>query len=240
MSSIWVLDGARGAASRVTIGLPPDRSPVWSPDGTRLVFASRRDGAADLYVTAASGGGHEETLFRSPESKRPTDWSADGRFLLYSTSSTKTGSDVWVLPLAEERRHQPLVQTSFNESQGRFSPDGRWVAYVSDQSGRDEVYVRGFPQPDGRWQVSTDGGSHPRWGRDGRELFFVSAGQLMAVPIQSGPTPDVGTPRVLFVMRESGGYDTAPGGRFLVKMPVRERDTTGLHVILNWMSELQR
>ena len=134
----------------LTTGPTLNLSPLWSPDGARIVFVSRRDGVEGLYTTDAAGGGTEQIVHQSPESKHPTDWSPDGRFLLYSTLSPNSGSDLWVLPIGGDNKPQPLVQTPSNESDGRFSPDGRWVAYVSDESGRDDVYVRTFPQSDRR------------------------------------------------------------------------------------------
>lgn len=238
-SHLWLIDADRHVMSRLTMGPSQNGSPLWAPDGLRIAFVSRRDGGEGLYVTDASGGGKEEALHRSPESSRPTDWSPDGRVLLYSTESTNTGSDLWILPLGGERKPQAFLQTPFNESDGHFSPDGRWVAYVSDESGRDEVHVRTFPQPDGRWQISAGGGSLPRWRGDGRELFFVSDGQLLAVDVQTGPTLRVGAPRVLFTMRQADHYEVSGDGqRFLVKMLMRERDKGGLQVVLNWTAEL--
>jgi Tol biopolymer transport system component len=238
---IWLIELDRNVTSRLTIGPTVNLSPLWSPDGARIVFASRRDGVEGLYATDATGGGKEQIILQSPEPQDPTDWSPDGRALLYSTLSPNTGSDLWVLPIGDSKP-QPLVRTPSNESGGRFSPDGRWVAYVSDESGKDDVYVRTFPQSDRRWQISAGGGSRPRWRSDGRELFFVSPdGQLFAVDVQGGQTMQFGRPTPLFRMPQADHYNVSHDGqRFLVKMPVRERDPKGLQIVLNWTSELRR
>jgi Tol biopolymer transport system component len=238
---IWLMELDRNVTSRLTIGPTVNLSPLWSPDGARIVFASRRDGVEGLYATDATGGGKEQIILQSPEPKAPTDWSPDGRALLYSSLSPDTGSDLWVLPIGDNKP-QPLVRTPSNESGGRFSPDGRWVAYVSDESGKDDVYVRSFPQSDRRWQISAGGGSRPRWRSDGRELFFVSPdGQLLAVDVQGGQTMQFGRPAPLFRMPTADHYNVSHDGqRFLVKMPIKERAPTGLQVVLNWTSELRR
>ena len=128
------------------------------------------------YSVAANGGGKEQVLLRSPESKRVTDWSGDGRFVIYTARSADTGTDVWVLPLMADHKPQPVDLSRGNQSQAVLSPDGRSIAYVSDESGSDEVYVRTFPPSEGRWQISTHGGTRPRWRADGRELFFSRRG----------------------------------------------------------------
>lgn len=155
---------------------------VWSPDGSRIVFNSRRKGHLDLYVRASSGVGAEEELLVDDLDKSPLDWSPDGRFVLFSVAASKTGSDLWVLPLFGDRKPFPILQTALNESAGQFSPDGHWIAYASNESGRFEVYVAPFPGPGGKWQVSAAGGFFPRWRRDTREMFYLAPDNaLMAV-----------------------------------------------------------
>ena len=152
---IWLYDVARGLRTRFTFGPADELGPIWSPDGSRIVFNSRRKGHLDLYQKASSGAGTEEVLLEDNLDKYPTSWSPDGRFILYSSFGGPTGNDLFVLPLSGDRKPFPFLQTQFNEAFGQFSPDGRWVAYASNESGRNEVYVAPFPGPGGKWQVST-------------------------------------------------------------------------------------
>jgi Tol biopolymer transport system component len=248
-TDIWVMDLARGNPTRLTFDPSPDHSPVWSPDGTRIVFTSERDGHANLYQSAASGGGADELLVQSNFRKTASDWSADGKFLLYHEVNPKTGFDLWVLPLTGEQRSFPFLQTPFDERQGHFSPDGRWIAYASDETGTWQVYVRGFPSSGGKWQVSTDSGSQPQWRGDGRELFYLSNRKLMAVEVSgSGPTFHAGVPRELFTMHITtiglpGPRNiyaaTRDGQRFLVTSLVNDPTASPTTVLLNWTADLK-
>ena len=168
---VWLTDVGRGVATRFTFDDAIDATPIWSPDGSRVVFRSSRNGAGDLFEKPASGAGNEQPLLVTPQSKSPLDWSRDGRVLLYAAQDDKTGSDLWALPLVGDRKPFAVVQTNFDEMQGQFSPDARWLAYASNESGRFEIYVRPFPEAGGKWQVSTGGGTQPRWGRNGQELL---------------------------------------------------------------------
>ena len=242
-SNLWLLGFDRETMTRLTMGPSYDASPVWHPDGARIVFVSRRAGLGDITVTDASGIGKNEILHKSLPVAHLDDVAPDGRLLVYTTDSPETGLDLWLVPLGGEAKPpQPLYQTKFNESDGDLSPDGRWIAYVSDESGRDEVYVRTFPQPDGRWQVSTAGGHRPRWRRDGRELFFVAPnGVLQSVPLQMSSSFQIGMPQSLFRMPDTEDYDVFPDGQgFLTKAHAGGPDREGLQVILNWSAELRR
>jgi Tol biopolymer transport system component len=250
-SDVWSIDVARGTLTRFTFDRAPDMSPVWSPDGGRILFASLRDGHGDLYQRAASGGGADEVLVQSDFLKFPNDWSADGKFILYQEMNPKTSHDLWVFPLTGGQKQFPVLKTPFDERQGRFSPDGRWIAYASNESGPWQVYVRSFPDSGGKWQVSTNGGGQPQWRGDGRELFYVSADRkLMAVDVNgNGPTFDAGTPKELFVLRIQAvglpglrNYYAASkdGRRFLVAKVPGDPAASPTAVVLNWTADLKR
>jgi Tol biopolymer transport system component len=257
-TDIWLLDGAR--ASRFTFDAAVDRYPLWSPDGTRIAFDSNRTGTRDLYLTAAGGAGAEERLLASPQTKVATDWSADGRFLLYYSIDPQTNRDLWVLPLEGDRTPWVLLKTPFDERHGAFSPDGRWVAYQSNESGRDEIYIRPFggaaasgadAAAAGRqWQVSTVGGVFPRWRRDGKELYYLAPnGALMAAPITvTGATLAPGAPVALFPIGVYGGgvdiaqnrqYDVTRDGRFLINT-VLDEAAAPITLIQNWNPEAKK
>jgi eukaryotic-like serine/threonine-protein kinase len=247
-SDIWLIDLARGTTSRLTFDPANDGDAVWSPDGGSVVFSSMRDGLPNLYQKRSSGAGGEELLLKTEDAKIANDWSPDGRHVLYNAMSRQS-FDLWVLPLFGERRPEPFVRTDFQEAGGRFSPDGRWIAYISNESGRYEVYVQSFPVSGGKWQVSNGGGGSPRWRRDGRELFYLSADGklLMAVEVDgSSDTFEAGVPKRLFEPRVgaiSGDspYDAAADGRrFLINALVEENVPAPVTVVLNWTADLPR
>jgi Tol biopolymer transport system component len=240
---VWVVDGQRGGATRITSDPATEQSAIWSPDGARIVFSSNRKGIADLYLKPSSGVGAEELLLESPFPKLATDWSTDGRFLLFQYGDAKTGWDVAALPMEGERKPIVVASAPFEERAGQFSPDGRWVAYQSNESGRFEIYVQPFPGPGDRWQVSTGGGADPRWRPDGGELYFVSpGGMLMAAVVRvSGSTFDAGSPTALFQTRMAVGsnanlspeYAVARDGRFLLNVD-ENSGAAPITVIVNW------
>jgi serine/threonine protein kinase/Tol biopolymer transport system component len=257
-TDLWFLDGAR--TSRFTFDAAEDNTPVWSPDGTQIVFRSTRTGAGDLYQKLTSGAGVEQRLVTSDQYKVPTSWSRDGRFLLYHSNDPQTGSDLWVVPLLGDRKPSVFLKTPFREAFGRFSPDGRWVAYHSNESGRLEIYVRPFVPPGaagtvagaatGQWQVSTAGGAFPVWRPDGRELYYLDpAGAMMAAPITvTGATLVAGAPVRLFPTHIVGGgvdaqrgwhYDVAPDGRFLINT-VPESAAAPITLVQNWRPDARK
>jgi hypothetical protein len=247
---LWLYDVFGGGAARFTFDPAPDFCPLWSPDGRRIIWASNRGGVfANLYQKPANGAGEETLLMKSDRAKLPTDWSCDGRFIIYRQSGGRTKSDVWVLPVrgSEAGTPFPVVQTEANETAGALSPDGRWLAYASDASGRYEIYVQGFPEGGGKRQVSTGGGNHPRWRRDGLELFYYAGdGKLMATSVRSGESFDVGAAVSLFEFHAGTTEEylpyavTADGQRFLINAVVGMEPNAPLTVWVNWPAGLKR
>jgi Tol biopolymer transport system component len=229
---VWIYDISRGALSRLTLegGIT---MPVWTPDGRRIVVAVNRRGGTGLFWKPADGSGPEERLTTSESNLGGPSVSPDGQTLAFETRPT-TGPDLWVVPLQGERKPQIFLQTPSNERDPRFSPpDGRWLAYVSNESGRNEVYVRPYPGPGGQWLISTEGGAEPVWARNGRELFYRNVDKMMVVDIQTQPAFKAGIPRMLFELPGYQGtrqYDVAP----------EETTLTQINVVLNWFEELNR
>ena len=251
ISNLWQLEFARDLLTRFTFDSSQDVSPAWSPDGRQIVFSSTRSGTYNIYRKEANGAGQEERLTQSDKPQFVSDWSPDGRFVLYTETSPQTGSDLWVLPMSGDRKPVLYLRTPFNESMGRFSPgvEGRqrWIAYTSDESGRQEVYVRAFPDSGAKWLVSGQGGgTQPRWRGDGKELFYWSPaeGKLMAVAVrEKAGTLEWDTPRPLFPVATLGTvfYDVASDGqRFLVLQPPEDAKSAPLTVVINWQAELAK
>jgi len=244
---LWLYELARGLRTRFTVDPADERSPAWSPDGSHIVFCSNRKGHFNLYQKAASGVGSEELLLESNLDKFATSWSPDGQFLLYDTVEPKSKRDLWVLPLTGDRKPFQFLQTEFTEANGQFSPDGRWIAYSSDESGRNEIYVMPFPGPGGKRQISTSGGSHPKWRGAGREIFYLAPdNKLMAAEVSGqGATLEVGAVRSLFEVRpyfEIGSvYDlTSDGQRFLINTTVEQKASGPITLVINWTADLKR
>jgi len=259
---LWVTDVVRGTTSRLTFDpLQDNSSPAWSPDGSQIAFASRRNGKWGLYRKAATGAGTEERLLESDTAYLPQSWSPDGRAIVAAQLDTKLGVDLWMLPVstsnAADTKPVPLLRTTFNEDFGQISSDGKWLAYMSNETGRAEVYVQPFPTGSGKWQVSTNGGTFPRWRRDGRELFYMdrtSAGKMIAVDVNGTASVFVaGSPKELF----DSGYlnlgHTAPylpfavsadGQRFLIPrgegLSTADAISSPIAVVLNWDASLKK
>jgi serine/threonine protein kinase len=240
---IWLFDLARNTSTRFTFTDARDSSPIWSPDGQRIAFASNRDGANGIYVKNAGGALPEELLLKSEFPLAPADWSSDGKYIVYTEQNPKTKNDIRILPVSGERKPIPAVQTPFEESGGQFSPDGRWVAYESTESGTYEVYVQSFPASGNKWKISNNGGYRPQWRRDGKELFYSNISNVMSVDIKA-PKPfnqfEAGIPQLAVRARTSGAFSvTADGQHFLVNG--READSaesSALTVIVNWAAAL--
>jgi len=251
-TDIWLSETARGVPIRFTFSAGFSVNPVWSPDGNWIAFSSANQGIPNLYRKASGGAGSDELLLDSPFNEFPLDWSSDGRFLLFARMDAKTGIDLWVLPLEDERKPFPFVCTSFESDNGQFSPDGRWVAYQSNESGRVEIYMQQFRGPGGKWMISIEGGVAPRWRRDGKELFYISPdSRLMAVPIRdTGQTFKAGTPAALFqtqivfggiTVRQKHQYAVAPTGRrFLINVTADKATTSPITIVTNWPRILKK
>jgi dipeptidyl aminopeptidase/acylaminoacyl peptidase len=221
--NIWLMDLARGTLTRVTTFAGLNGSPVWSPDARRIVFHSDRKGTTsfDLYERLLNGAEGEQALLISPRPKTPLAWSPDGRLLLYQERDPSTGLGLWGLPLDGDRKPVPVLLTPFDEGEGQFSPDGRWLAYQSNESGRKEIYVRPFAFVGGKWQISTAGGAVARWGRNGRELFYINNGKMMAVDITTQPGFLAGESRMLFEGPYADNFDVAPDSQRLLMIKAR-------------------
>jgi Tol biopolymer transport system component len=253
---IWLTDLARGSTSRFTFGAQFSAATIWSPDGKRIAFRANRSGLNEIYQKDAGGSGSEQGLLLADalrEAKAgltnciPTDWSPDGQHIIFTNPNTLGGFDLWLLSLASGGKPAAFLSSPAEELHGNFSPDGRFVAYSSNESGRFEVYVRTFPLSDRRWQVSTQGGYEPRWRRDGREIYYLSEDRkLMAVAVGAGPSFDV--PKTLFQTRVPVGVNalrtnyvpTRDGQRFLINTQSGEAAPTPITVVLNWTAGLKK
>jgi Tol biopolymer transport system component/predicted Ser/Thr protein kinase len=249
---IWILEMSRGRVTRFTFDPTREDDPVWSPDGKSIVFSSDRSGRMDLYIKSADGSGEERLLFKSDQFKTPTSWSTDGQFLLFTSVSPKTDADIWALPMQREANPISVLQTPFAESMGHFSPDGRWIAYASLESGTYEIYVRPF-SPEARGgaagakSIVSNGGTslYPRWRADGKELFYTAPNlQQMAVDTDTSKGFQAGTPRLLFAAPpplNDVGWDLAPDGRrFLFVAAPRGARTVPFTVVVNWAAALKK
>ena len=246
---VWLYDLLRGPLTRLTFEGSLNQSPVWTPDGKRIAFSSNKEGPLSIYWELADGsGGLVERLTPGETGRGPRSFSPDGQLLAFTETNTTTGLDIWVLRMGD-RKAQPFLRTRFQEWGPQFSADGRWLAYVSDESDRDEVYVQPYPGPGGKWQISTEGGTEPVWNPNGRELFYRSGDKMMAVEITTQPGFTVGKPRILF----EGRYELAPvaaanyavspdGQRFLMIKPPEQSSSsfTQIVVVQNWFEELKR
>ena len=253
---LWIYDLARGAQSRLTFDGGAGGG-HWTPDGKRVIFNRSVGGKpGNLFWKPADGSGPEERLATSDYLQQGGSLSPDGHWLIFHETHSETFRDIWAIPMEGDpgsagagRKPRVILQTKFQEGAARLSPDGHWLAYTSDESGRNEVYVRPFPGPDGKWQISTEGGGEVIWNPNGRELFYRVGNKLMAVDVETQPTFTAGKPRLLFERSDQAGggfgsgYDVSPDGqRFLmVKTPVVEGDAvTQINLIQNWFEELKQ
>jgi serine/threonine-protein kinase len=242
---IWIYGVDRSTRSRLTTS-SHNNTPVWTPDGTRIAFASQGAGSDDLYWKPVNASAEAEPLLIAEDAQFPTSWHPDGSVLAYETSGPATGRDIWVLPRNGDP--VPWLATAADEYGAMFSPDGRFVAYVSNETGREEVYVRGYPEAGARTVISTGGGTQPVWSSNGQELFYRSDGgnSILVVAVRDGPEFSAGKAETLFEHRyfsDPGNrlpsYDLSPNGQQFLVIE-EEPGVTELHVVLNWFNELER
>jgi len=241
---VWTYELQRDNSKRLTFDPSGHVVPVWSPDASRLLFSSNQDLNFDLYMKRSDGAQEEKSILREDVDKWPNDWSSDGKYILFVR-----GTDLWFINFADLKTKLFLKAPSVLRN-GQFSPDGKWVAYASNETGKWEIYVTSFPEPRGKWQVSTGGGEQPRWRRDGKELFYLSSDyKMMAAPVTTGANFDRGTPIALFqtTPRQAVSlpdffvYDVSRDGqRFLINTQVKQEETTPMSVVLNWTAKLNK
>jgi Tol biopolymer transport system component len=244
---VWIFDVARGTRMRLTIDPAGANAPVWSPDGNTILYRSTRNQQSALYKRRADGAGAEELVPSDQFGKIPESWSPDGRYVLYYIGGPApvATQDVWVLPMFGAQKPYPFIQSPFNDRRSQFSPDGRWVAYQSNETGRFEVYIVPFPGPGGKTQVSTEGGREPRWRRDGKELFYLAGTSLTAAAVTTAAErPAIGKATRLFELQTPRGanevYDVAPDGRrFLVDVAAAQPNDP-ITVVVNWPALLKK
>ena len=255
-TQVWLYDLSRETLTRLTFEGNTNNNPSWTPDGKRIAFTSNKEGPRSLFWQLADGSGGLERLTASEYLHVPTSWSPDGQLLAFNEINPTTGYDIWVLRLGDPsassgqiRKAQPFLRTPFNEGAARFSPDGRWLAYISNESGRYEIYVQPYPGPGGKWQISTEGGTEPVWNPNGRELFYRSGEKMMEVEVTTQPSFSVGKPGVLFegpyepTPGTTPNYDVSPDGQRFLMVKGREQAEaapTQINVVLNWFEELKQ
>jgi serine/threonine protein kinase len=244
LPNIWLMDLPNGSLTRFTFGQGIDNAPLWSPDGTQIVYSSSQKGQSDLYLKSSSQTGTEQALLETKTAKFARDWSADGRFLLYSSDEPKSGRDLMALDLSgNDRKSIAVANTPFNENNGQFSPNAGFVVYDTNESGRSEIVVQPFPQATRKWQISTNGGIQPRWSRDGKEIYFIAPdAKLMAVPVSaSSANFTAGPPAPLFQTHVAASaasnkqqYTVSRDGLFLINQAVETGASSPITLVLNW------
>jgi Tol biopolymer transport system component/tRNA A-37 threonylcarbamoyl transferase component Bud32 len=244
---LWLIDLMRGTSSRLTAESNTS-FPVWTPDGQRLTLASAKEGSYSIYWQPVDGSAPDERLLSGNWPNYPFSWSPDGKVLAFVSINPTTLQDIRVLSVDQKGASKPFLETQFREGAPAFSPDGKWIAYVSDESGRFEIYVRPFPGPGEKWPISLEGGNEPVWPRNGRELFYRAGDTMMAVDVQTTPTFSAGKPRKLFERAYErslalwANYDASPDGQrlLMVRQENASAQATHINVVLNWLEELKQ
>jgi Tol biopolymer transport system component len=244
---LWLIDLARGTSSRLTAESNTS-FPVWTPDGRRLTLASAKEGSYSIYWRPVDGSAPDERLLSGDRPNYPFSWSPDGKVLAFVSVNPTTLQDIRVLRVDQKGGSTPFLETQFREGAPAFSPDGKWIAYVSDESGRFEIYARPFPGPGEKWPISLEGGNEPVWPRNGRELFYRAGDAMMAVEVQTTPAFSAGKPRKLFDKAYErslalwANYDASPDGQrlLMVRQENASAPATHINVVLNWLEELKQ
>ena len=248
---VWIFDLQRGTSTRLTFGPALQQIPVWSPDGKTVFYASSAKGPPHIYAKAADGSGAERPVLESNEAVEiPVSISPDGRYLVYERRdlvSSQTGIDLWALPLSGDGKPFPIVQSAFDDTHPAVSPDGKWMAYQNNESGRMEVYITAFPGGGAKWEVSSNGGTNARWRRDSKEFYFLDpADNLMAVDVSTANNAvRLGVPHALFQMvgaeRQFGPYDvSANGKKFLINSANLQEGNEPVTLVQNWPAEFKK
>jgi Tol biopolymer transport system component len=245
---VWLYELANRRLTRLTFQRFRNRPFVWTPDGKQVTYASTQGGPFNLFSKSADGSGTEQQLLVAEYNQIPTSWSPDGEVLAFTETHPTTGEDILLLELGGERQVRPYLRTPSDESEASFSPNGRWVAYTSDETGRHEVYVQPFPGPGGKWQISTEGGAEPLWAPNGQELFYRNGEKMMAVAVETETGFTADKARVLFegryVSRGPLGLPqyciSSDSQRFLMIQEEEQMAPTQLHAVVNWFDELER
>jgi Tol biopolymer transport system component len=249
IADVWLIDVTLKSLYKLTFEPSSDGDPVWSPDGTRIVFSSNRvgGGPVDIYQKAAGGAGNDELLFQSSSAKFPTSWSQDGKLIMFENWGPKSKAGIWVLSLADRQAKALLQTNAYDQLQGQISPDGKFVAYTSNESAREEVFVQPMSTTGEKWRISTSGGTVPVWRRDGKELFYVASdGKLMSVEIKSSQPFEIGVPTELFqaaiknIQHSLCFSPSNDGQRFLVNTYVESNNPAPITVVLNWTADLKK
>jgi dipeptidyl aminopeptidase/acylaminoacyl peptidase len=245
---IWICDVARNLKTRFTFEPAEEGTPRWSPDGRSLVYFAARGAQHGLYRKHLGGSGAEELLYASESIKRPNGFSPDGKLLAFYQLESDTNLDIWILPLTGDRTPYPFLKTSFTEANAAFSPDGKWLAYNSNESGRFDVYVAPFPGPGRKWQVSTEGGAYPSWRQGGKEILYqeLQSNRIFSVPVAfKGDAPDFGNATELFTAPPplagiAARFDpSADGKKFILVRPNQSQATGSLTLVVNWTAGLK-